>query len=87
VHLKVRIPIEIQAINKIEYNSKYVTIHFGLIEEQAKKLENLTERKNITESEVLREIIDDYLFNLEKSLWLFSSKSSLLLILKGYPAQ
>jgi predicted DNA-binding protein len=65
VHLKERIPNEIQAINKIKYNSKYVTIHFGLTEEQSKKLKNLAEEKNIKESEVLREIIDDY-FNLRK---------------------
>jgi predicted DNA-binding protein len=60
VHLKERIPIERQAIKKIKYNSKYVTIHFGLTEEQVKKLENLAERKNIIESEILRQIIDDY---------------------------
>jgi predicted DNA-binding protein len=65
VHLKERIPNEIQAINKIKYNSKYVTIHFGLTEEQGKKLENLAEEKNIKESEVLRQIINDY-FNLGK---------------------
>jgi hypothetical protein len=32
VHLDARIPKETQAIKQIEYNSKYVTIHFGLTE-------------------------------------------------------
>ena len=86
MHPEARIAKETQVIKKIKYNSKYVTIHFGLTEEQAKKLKNLAEKKNIKESEVLRQIIDDY-FNLERSLWFFPSKRSPLLVLKGYPSQ
>ena len=70
MHLEARIFKETQAFNKIKYNAKYITIHFGLKEEQAKKLKNLVEKKNIKESEVLRQLIDEY-FNLEKKHLVF----------------
>jgi len=49
----------------------YTTIYIGLTPKQAQKLRNLAKRQGKTESEVLRQVFDDYLKDTETKGLLF----------------
>lgn len=67
LHLKAELPPFHRLRRKNASRANYANIYVGLSAQWAKKLEKEAEKRKITESEVLREVLDKYFAYIEKN--------------------
>ena len=68
IHLKLTLPTKTKRVTDDQPGRKCVRVYFGLTEKQVEKLKHLAKKEQKSESAVLRDILDTYIFNMEDIL-------------------